>query len=318
MKDFLKGFADIHPDIACLQEVFSPFQKGSLTASLPDYHIISANCHPSPSLLGYIFTFVFLSILGITFFLSSSYFWLFLVLSLVFLPTNILSIFTFLTRNVFIPSGKISPDDDQFDFMGNTVLIKKNRWSYVEKVASFPFPHDIRGYPRPISFHPQDWFLWWFSMTFLRPGFMVLRCVQQTPLKNETTLIIVNCHLVVGYSNSIRRKQIRSMLDYVKKTTIQFQCFNVLICGDFNAHRNQPELELLSEYGYVDAVKSILGHRAEKFYTWDGRNPFVRVDPDQCLDYIWFGGEIVCKSCWRIFDKPPLVSDHYGVLANLL
>ena len=40
-------------------------------------------------------------------------------------------------------------------------------------------------------------------------------------------------------------------------------------------------------------------------------------EPDQRIDYVWVTPEFYPKRCERVFDSHPLVSDHYGILADL-
>jgi endonuclease/exonuclease/phosphatase family metal-dependent hydrolase len=142
-----------------------------------------------------------------------------------------------------------------FCFMGTLILARRDRIAAIETLQITPFPASFRGYEKPWAATPLPSqqpppllsqrvkaFLgrcafFWFQMSFLRPGYMIARCVlkqQQRALQQEqphsqedaaaasssdsridcnNEFFVVNCHLVVGLSNPARAGQVKHVLD---------------------------------------------------------------------------------------------------------
>jgi exonuclease III len=138
----------------------------------------------------------------------------------------------------------------------------------LELVEASPFPVEIRGYLKPSSIlNLLDWRVWWFGTSFLRPGMTIARCVSLADEKT-TELLIVNVHLVTGVQNPVRTKQLAFVQNRIIAAMEKFGCTEVLLCGDFNGHHDQPELNQLRAAGWVDAVAYVHQHSQNKFLTW--------------------------------------------------
>jgi endonuclease/exonuclease/phosphatase family metal-dependent hydrolase len=142
---------------------------------------------------------------------------------------------------------------------------------------------------------------------------MIVRCMN--PL-NQTTLIVVNVHLVVGRHNRYREAQLLHILETVEATKKRFDCPAVLICGDFNAHHDEPEIMLLQAFGYCDSVGS--DDAIEDICTWDPQNTNNNSSGQKHrIDYIFHSLIFDHHSSQRCFDQSPHGSDHYGVTTRL-
>jgi endonuclease/exonuclease/phosphatase family metal-dependent hydrolase len=136
---------------------------------------------------------------------------------------------------------------------------------------------------------------------------------------------IFNTVMSNGVENPGRMEQAKSLLKGVNEKGRRHE--PVIVCGDTNADGEQPEMRFLRSSGFVDTYLTHfqeLSSAPHKGVTWDANNyltdGYLR-EPDQRIDYIFFlpGRDLTFKiSDSRIvFDSPPFVSDHYGLVTDL-
>ncbi len=126
-------------------------------------------------------------------------------------------------------------------------------------------------------------------MILIRPGFLVTRCLNfNSSGQLITQTLIVNAHLTTGVTNPERSKQISFMLKEIFRFCKQFDCEHVLLCGDFNAHHDQPELILLSESKFTDVTRKLHPHNLEDFITWDNKVVFILLTFCHFISFINF------------------------------
>jgi endonuclease/exonuclease/phosphatase family metal-dependent hydrolase len=199
----------------------------------------------------------------------------------------------------------------KFDFMGSMVLARKKKFDSLEVVRTTPFPLALRGYPTgniPV---------WWFQTCFLRPNFMIVRCMDRSR-PSRTKLIVVNVHLVVGRHNRSREAQLLHIFAAVQTARTQFNCSNILICGDFNAHHDEPELKLMGRYGFYDSVDD-RKIDIKDICTWDPQNTNNQNRGQRHrIDYIFHSSTFNMITFQRCCDDFPYASDHYGVVKRLV
>ena len=102
----------------------------------------------------------------------------------------------------------------RLDFMGTAICFKRSVWSDVKKISANPFSDSIRGYPKP-SLSVKNlgvWLLLFVQHTFFRPGFLMAVGTHKESLKK---VLIVNAHLVLGYPNPFRARQVKRVLEEV-------------------------------------------------------------------------------------------------------
>ena len=304
-------------DIVCLQEVVSPVAKYEFYRCMGNkYHIISSDCHVLQyPWIAYIPSMVVVLLMILCpLWYSLNFLWIvtMFLLSVCTLPHVVTGV-TLITMNY-----PMSPDDGKFDFMGNMVLVRKDKFASLKVIQATPLPLQLRGYPTDI------WPVWWFQTCFLRPNFMMVRCMDIVdPVK--TALIVVNVHLVVGRHNHCREEQWLYILGAIESAKTRFQCQNILICGDFNAHHDEPEIKLLKLHGYRDSLDMCdnedLGNKSrliQDVCTWDPKNPHNQNHGQrQRIDYIFYSSVLFeVTTVHRCFDQFPFGSDHYGVVTR--
>eukprot|EP01089_Gocevia_fonbrunei_P000254 TRINITY_DN1025_c0_g1_i3.p1 TRINITY_DN1025_c0_g1~~TRINITY_DN1025_c0_g1_i3.p1 ORF type:complete len:399 (+),score=30.44 TRINITY_DN1025_c0_g1_i3:87-1283(+) len=161
---------------------------------------------------------------------------------------------------------------------------------------------------------------------------------------------VLNTHLNTGISNPQRILQLQEMLGEYKLQSNTIQ----ICCMDANAHDDRPEMKWLFSMGsegagFIDTWRE--KHKRKELnddnpengdvnndensiceidydgYTWNYENPFTRTqlqEPDQRVDYIGVRQEetsseqvkCVIDRSELVFEKPPYLSDHYGVLTT--
>jgi endonuclease/exonuclease/phosphatase family metal-dependent hydrolase len=326
MELLIAGLLSRTPDVVCLQEVFAPAARTAIASGLAKhYYILSAN-HDSlhyPT-LAYIPSAMILVIVSLFMHMSSAgaSVWCLLLLSAIFLPQVLCKLITSYIRYKTSSRPSISaldhahaPKCDTFDFLATCVLVRKEHCGSLELVASTPFSFTQRAYPLNMQ---KPW-TWWFQMSYLRPGFLIGRCTCKDD-PSKTLLLVVNVHLVVGVTNIGRTGQVRCVLAAVEEAKRQYDCQRVVWCGDFNAHHTQPEISVMGQHGLADAAQLEDDVDHDRLYTWHNeQNPFVQPgEPNARMDYVFY-----CRRSFavvhyeRCFDRPPFVSDHFGVLAHL-
>ncbi|KAL1522379.1 hypothetical protein AB1Y20_017370 [Prymnesium parvum] len=99
----------------------------------------------------------------------------------------------------------------------------------------------------------------------------------------------------------------------------------VLVAGDFNTTRELDEIKVAAKFGFGDAWISVNGEMP--CFSWDGvRNPLVAsgfqtdgAETIQCtFDYVFTHKKAAMRptSAKLVFDSPPFMSDHFGVLTS--
>jgi len=199
--------------------------------------------------------------------------------------------------------------------MGQTIFALKEDYKSMSLLETTPFSYTHRGYIKPSQYYNIfSWLSWGFRMLFIRPGFMIVKICDNM----NQEILLVSCHLVTGVTNINRNKQVEIINNAIKKYNIK----HVIWCGDFNADEIQPEIMLLSQYGYNDScVKMNPVRNLDYHYTWHNNvNPYTPPgEPDQRVDYILYNDSFIAKKYNRIFDNinQPIVSDHYGIYTEL-
>lgn len=165
-----------------------------------------------------------------------------------------------------------------------------------------------------------------FEWCFKPRGFI---SVQAQHIQSSCTMTLVNTHLNVGLGNSKRLLQVKELADCMHQLSISKEV-PVVVGGDTNADAKDPEIKFLYDQGFCDTYltyyKGDLSNAPRHGDTWDNSNPLAHgflIEPNQRVDYIMFKnchsskGFLVEKSM-LLFDQEPFVSDHYGVLSQLL
>ncbi len=152
--------------------------------------------------------------------------------------------------------------------------------------------------------------------------------------------LFVNTHLHSGSPRNgaatRRGREIEALLDWLLPRMPGFDA--VVLCGDFNAEAEHPEMQRLAGEGFVDLVAR--DEKGEALATWDPfRNALCRRSAELSrhddahyawdteyhrFDHIWLWTRRTQK--WeirvdRIFDDPSgntWVSDHFGLLATIV
>jgi exonuclease III len=133
--------------------------------------------------------------------------------------------------------------------------------------------------------------MWWFSSTYLRPGYMIT-------LYDHDTLL-VNVHLVTGNNNMARLKQVACLLDDItvhvanNHATIK----HIIIAGDFNADETDPSI-ITMKNNYTSIIRNATYAHSQLDYIFVNEAGLYK-------SHIWFDGT-----------NGPLVSDHYGIYSH--
>lgn len=96
------------------------------------------------------------------------------------------------------------------------------------------------------------------------------------------------------------------------------------IVGDFNTPPHEPAYAVMTAAGYRSAFREANG--AEPPVTWPSGIQAETMDTDgdpNCLDYIWFSGEVALRSVRLAADEHPAddptiyPSDHFAIVADV-
>lgn len=138
---------------------------------------------------------------------------------------------------------------------------------------------------------------------------------------NGQTVLFCNTHLTWRLNESeIRYRQVDEILQVIKKNKTAEKA---VICGDFNAAPDTPEVMKVTDAGFTDTFIAV--NRGSEALTWDNQNPYAASAssrlPDRRIDFI-FTREFGTPKASRIVLKKPnengiFASDHYGVLTEL-
>lgn len=216
---------NIKPKIIFFQEL----SMVSLQRFTDEYHIISSCCRHSFEIYNYIPT-IFLLLLSTILYSCYNNYYLFII-TFISLP-HFLSQCLNLTNYLFFSPYSL-------DWMGQSICASKEYYTNIKLLETTPFSYKYRGYIKPSHYYNIfSWFIWYFQMLFIRPGFMIVK-VQD---KMNQEILLVSCHLVTGVTNINRNKQVEIINNAIKKYNIK----HVIWCGDFNADEIHPEIMLLS------------------------------------------------------------------------
>jgi hypothetical protein len=137
--------------------------------------------------------------------------------------------------------------------------------------------------------------------------------------QQQQQLLVLNVHMNLG-ADSLRRSQMSEVVDLAATAdSSEGTATSVVIAGDFNAYEHMPTVTGLAEDGFVDCVaQSGAGERE----TWLATNPLTHgtcSEPDGRIDYIFFRpamrAALRSRVTRTVFNTPPWISDHFGVLA---
>ena len=317
-------------DIVVLQEVFSSGAHDTLEKELSaEYHIYRADHRTADlqvswwgSLVPAALSFVLSALAD-----AAGHGWLatlFTVLAALLIPWLFIRVVeaTFLRQ---LHQKAFGTPARYWDWMALVVLLRKEKFLEGELEVRRPFAKPAYPYPTSLQGLP----FYWFQMSFLRPGFMVLECRGKSQ-----DVTVAACHCVIGdYQNTAnpgRKIQVEGLLFELNNAAPDGN-FAVL-AGDFNAGSDQPELSLLRELGWVDAVEahcaSHHGGDSTAFRTWEAKNPYTRLtvptEPDDRIDYCFLklppagsSNQVTIQTAKLIGNKEPFLSDHYGVLVEV-
>jgi endonuclease/exonuclease/phosphatase family metal-dependent hydrolase len=116
--------------------------------------------------------------------------------------------------------------------------------------------------------------------------------------------------------NWIREQQVRDIAGVIRAQPADAL---TIVCGDFNATPDSPEIGFVRGLDFLDAYQA--ANPGERGHTWSNTNPFAAAEqlPDRRIDYVFVGtarvltADVVC-------DEPRRNSwptDHFGVAATL-
>ena len=325
------------PMVACLQEVASPAVKQILHARLSHrFHVISSeHSEPQFPLLAYLpFVMTGLFALSISCWVDPSSTqlefnkagpwtgWLLLTLPLLTCPPCLF----FFAR--LLLAGTLS-----VDLMALTVLLRKPREAQEQGFRSVsrrvvqPFPDSLRAYPLPSSGFGGCCF-YWIQHCFFRPGFMIIHATTT----EGRELTVCNSHLVISEPGTLRNHGRIGQMEFLKQSLAEHSANSsmVVVCGDFNAPPDSPEVQALRDMGLTDGFSQ----HEPGFNTWDSKLnlnvPKGQLsEPNSRLDHVFTQGANGCTislgQVTKTFDgvhtcggvAMPIVSDHFGVLAQI-
>jgi endonuclease/exonuclease/phosphatase family metal-dependent hydrolase len=117
-----------------------------------------------------------------------------------------------------------------------------------------------------------------------------------------------------------RVEQVETLLAWLDTRPVRDQ----VVVGDFNADPREPAYARMRDAGFGSAHAAV--HGAEPAVTWPSGLQAEAIDTDgepDCLDYIWYRGDIVARDCRVVFNRPAIddrtlyPSDHFGLSAHL-
>ncbi len=113
-------------------------------------------------------------------------------------------------------------------------------------------------------------------------------------------LNLINTHYhQLDEDSAIRVQQTEALLDFWNGRA------HTLLMGDLNATPDTPEMQLLRDAGFTDAIDAA---GITPGYTYSS------TDPNRRLDYIWYTADI---SASEVVINPSTASDHLGVAATV-
>ncbi|GMI35251.1 hypothetical protein TrCOL_g6736 [Triparma columacea] len=333
LRELSSRIADRDLDVLAFQEMYLPYSRSIFSKSLcgegGEYEMIGAHkffpsfpalscvpCLLSFAIARYVLQSSAVSSFGFSFLVSpAAFLFLFKLLSLCLplffpIPTDGIGIFERL----------------RLDFMGTAICFKRSVWSDVKKISANPFSDSIRGYPKP-SLSVKNlgvWLLLFVQHTFFRPGFLMAVGTHKESLKK---VLIVNAHLVLGYPNPFRARQVKRVLEEVTAYSVSEGADCVILCGDFNAPPQDACFNAIRTAGYLDSRMWV--PRGQNVCTQCCKNPLVTDDgeefgsEDNRIDYVFVRSlgkrnrlmtELMsARTVFDFADEDGIMSDHFGI-----
>lgn len=87
----------------------------------------------------------------------------------------------------------------EVDWLGQMILIKKQTFPDCEIVKANPF--STTAVIMNNSLNPFLWIYIWVLVTFLRPGYLIVKCQNE---KTQEKVLVCTCHLAIGMANQKR------------------------------------------------------------------------------------------------------------------
>ena len=119
---------------------------------------------------------------------------------------------------------------------------------------------------------------------------------------NDKPIRFVNVHLPPGERKVDERERYNEVKEIVRFCE---EKDNVIIAGDFNECPTKEFYEYLQNVGYKSSCNESLGEEL---------NTFPSINPEKCIDYIWFKGENVKLESAYTFGSSD-ATDHKGIKA---
>jgi endonuclease/exonuclease/phosphatase family metal-dependent hydrolase len=190
----------------------------------------------------------------------------------------------------------------------------------------------------PLSGKSYEWHTPWGVPLFMQLGERRGALLLETEWRGRR-IAVVNLHLHNGTDSSQthrmrRREELARLARSLKRRTknVAKDVDLLAVCGDFNCEADSSSLEPLWEIGLIDCGQ--LGSKKQKI-TWDPKkNPLTQVsarlanqhekdshgweDTPHTFDRIYVRTRVPLRKVElkRVCDQP-MLSDHYGVLAEL-
>ena len=159
---------------------------------------------------------------------------------------------------------------------------------------------------------------WWLSQTPDVPG---SRYKEQSScprtateavfedIKNDKVFRFINTHLD-HIGAQAREKGLTQIINQLKQEHF-WKDIPVILCGDFNAEPNAPEMEIISRDSSFNNLTKDIGITFHGYYKNDPN------DPPCSIDYIVLKGDWQCETVYKWTDEENgiYLSDHYPVCA---
>ena len=159
---------------------------------------------------------------------------------------------------------------------------------------------------------------WWLSQTPDVPG---SRYEEQSScprtateavfedIKSGKVFRFINTHLD-HIGEQAREKGLTQILNQLKQERF-WKDIPVILCGDFNAEPNAPEMEIISRDSSFNNLTKDIGITFHGYYKNDPN------DPPCSIDYIVLKGDWQCETVYKWTDEENgiYLSDHYPVCA---
>lgn len=154
-------------------------------------------------------------------------------------------------------------------------------------------------------------------LNFFRPRGYNQLCLRHKGQNMQ--LLVTNVHLNLG-GDASRQRQLLEVCNPVVNGWHPGGTH--IVCGDFNAGPSAHSIhQMAKHFDFKDCWKNHAPAN-EMGDTWCKRNKLTHAVFDQTddrVDYIFYKSSIFkCNFVSTVFDRPPYVSDHFGVLATFV